>query len=79
MTLPRKDGAGGEERDMDEGLAGGVFVRGLCLEMDKTERLTNLFLPIIWVNPKEISKMVFIMGGKKITNEMRQLFQTREF
>lgn len=64
---------------MEEVLAGRVLVRELCLEMDKTERLTNLFLPIIWVNPKEISKLVFIRGGKKITNEVRQLFQAREF
>lgn len=51
---------------MEEGLAGGVFVHKLCLEMDKTERLTNLFLPIIWVNPKDISKMVFIVGERKL-------------
>lgn len=64
---------------MEEGLAGGVFVRELCLEIDKTEKLTNLFLRIIWVNQKEVSKLVFIMGGKKITNEVRRLFQIREF
>lgn len=56
-----------EERDMNERLVGGVFVRELCLKMEKTERLTNLFLPIIWVNtnPKEISKNGFHYGRKE--------------